>query len=352
MALNVCTGNFSSNPNRRPAFAQSHPLSMKNLIPQFILAAVLAGFSSTPSAHATLLAYEGFTGYTAGQQLAGKAVGSSAYGVSGTVGGIGQSNDYYASSNGLTFGSMPVSAGSALYTDNSGVAAGLTYNYSGASVTGTVYTSFLLNISSGITTASSSGLRINTSQNASGSTAFFQSYGDTSSSTVPGNAYGLNASQVNSSSPATTAGSLSLNTTYLVVGIFTNTGTSLSAGNAGIGTTYVLTLDQYIYFNAHGGITTSALAGATVGASGNNTVYSAVSSSVTSGAYTLQTGGGIQFAIGNAQVSQTVYFDEMRVGTSLSDVVPVPEPSSVALVLGGLSLLVLRRASAGRRTFR
>lgn len=325
---------------------------MKNTIPQLLLAAVIAGFSSTPAAQATLLAYEGFTGYTAGQQLAGKTVGSSAYGVSGTVGGIGQSNDYYASSNGLTFGSMPVSAGSGMYTDNAGVAAGLTYNYSGPSVTGTVYTSFLLNIASGITTASSSGLRINTSQNASGSTAFFQSYGDTSSSTVPGNAYGLNASQVNSSAPATTAGSLSLNTTYLVVGIFTNTGTSLSAGSPGLGTTYVMTLDQYNYFNSHGGITTSALAAATVGATGNNTVFSAVSSSVTSGTYTLQTGGGIQFAIGNAQVSQTVYFDEMRVGTSLSDVVPVPEPSSVAMVLGGISFFVLRRISARRRALR
>jgi len=141
---------------------------MKNTIPQLLLAAVIAGFSSTPAAQATLLAYEGFTGYTAGQQLAGKTVGSSAYGVSGTVGGIGQSNDYYASSNGLTFGSMPVSAGSGMYTDNAGVAAGLTYNYSGPSVTGTVYTSFLLNSASGITPAPSSGLRINASQNASG----------------------------------------------------------------------------------------------------------------------------------------------------------------------------------------
>ncbi|GAT31897.1 PEP-CTERM protein-sorting domain-containing protein [Terrimicrobium sacchariphilum] len=325
---------------------------MKTAISQLLLAAVVAGLAPSITAHATLLAYEGFTGYAAGQQLAGKPVGSSAYGVSGTVGGIGQSNDYYASANGLTFGSMPVSAGSAMYADNAGVAAGLTYNYNGPSVTGTVYTSFLLNIASGITTASSSGLRINTSQNASGATAFFQSYGDTSSSTVPGNAYGLNASQVNSSSPATTAGSLSLNTTYLVVGIFTNTGTSLSAGSPGLGTTYVMTLDQYNYFNSHGGVTTAALAAATVGASGGNTIFSAVSSSVTSGTYTLQTGGGIQFAIGNAQVSQTVYFDEMRVGTSLSDVIPVPEPSSVSLVIAGISFLVLRGISARRRSLR
>jgi hypothetical protein len=239
-----------------------------------------------------------------------------------------------------------------MYSDNAGIAAGLTYNYSGPSVSGTLYTSFLLNIASGITTASSSGLRINNSQNASGSTAFFQSYGDTSSSTAPGNAYGLNASQVNGSTPATTAGSLSLNTTYLVVGIFTNTGTSLSAGSPGLGTTYVMTLDQYNYFDSHGGITTSALAGATVGASGDNTIYSAVSSSVTSGAFTLQTGGGIQFAIGNAQVSQTVYFDEMRVGTSLSDVAPAPEPSAAVLLLGGISFLALRRVPVKLRAVR
>lgn len=300
-------------------------------------------------AKSALLAYEGYNGYTAGQLLAGKNVSASTIGVSGTIGGIGQANDYAAHATGLTFGDMQVSGGSAVYTDGAGVAAGLTYNYSGASVSGTLYTSFLLNIASGITVASTSGLRINTSQNASGATAYFQSYGDTSSSTTPGNAYGLNSSQAASSTPATTAGNLTIGTTYLVVGIFTNTNTPLSVGTPGLGTTYVLTLDQYNYFNANGGLTDAALNNASVGASGNNTVFSAISSSVTTGSFGLNTNGGIQFAVGNAQVSQTVYFDEMRIGTTLADVIAVPEPSALILALAGIGGLVVARAKSRRR---
>jgi len=37
--------------------------------------------------------------------------------------------------------------------------------------------------------------------------------------------------------------------------------------------------------------------------------------------------------------------DEIRIGTTLADVIPVPEPASVALLgLGGLMLLRRRRA--------
>ncbi len=47
----------------------------------------------------------------------------------------------------------------------------------------------------------------------------------------------------------------------------------------------------------------------------------------------------IREVLGNVALS----LDEIRLGTEFTDVVPIPEPTSAALVLGGLSLLALRR---------
>jgi hypothetical protein len=281
---------------------------------------------------ASILAYEGFNGYSSGQ-LSGQTVSTNSVGLSGTITGAGSSTIYTYSSTGLTFSNMSVSGGSALYSSNSGLGAALGFNYSGSNYTGTLYTSYLVQFSTAVNSASTTNMRVNTSASSGASTAYFQSLADNASGTVVGNGYG-----------STVSGStytLATNTTYLVIGIFTNTGTALSTSNKGIGKTYVLTASQYDWFNANGGLSDAALAAASVG-TGNDTVTAYATSTVNTGTYSLLTSSGIQMALGNAATTETATFDELRLGSTLSDVIAIPEPSSVALfglALFGLSLI-------------
>jgi hypothetical protein len=50
------------------------------------------------------------------------------------------------------------------------------------------------------------------------------------------------------------------------------------------------------------------------------------------------------FAVLLSTGPQDVYFDELRYGTTLGDVVPVPEPATLGLMaLGGVGLVAMRR---------
>jgi hypothetical protein len=123
-----------------------------------------------------------------------------------------------------------------------------------------------------------------------------------------------------------------------MIGRFTRVGSGLTSGSPGVGTVFALTLAQYGSFLA-GGATDSYLDTTAVGTASNQ-ISARISDSVTSGTFSLATGNYTHFV----SVGESLTFDELRFGSKLADVTPVPEPSAGILVLGGFAvLLVLRR---------
>lgn len=311
---------------------------------RFALVFLIAGILCMPL-HATLLVYEGFNGYSSGQ-LAGQNTSANSVGLTGTVTALGADATVYTyNSTGLTFGNMQVSGGSATYHSNSGIASGLSFAYNGATQTGvTLYSSYLINFNTAQNTPSVASLRANSTLTSTGPTAYFQSVADTTAGTTPGNGYPLGNS-VDSAS----IGTLNTGVTYLVIGAFTNVGVSLSLGTQGIGTTYVLSASQYSWFQENGGFTIAALNAATVG-TGDGNVTSRIGSVAISGTYTFASGNAIQASMGNAGVNQTLTFDELHFGTSLGDVVAIPEPSAFWTACIASGLLLMGRTFRSRLT--
>lgn len=296
---------------------------------------------SIPSSQATLLVYEGYDGYAAGLlngQTPTNTTGFSSAAITG--GGTTTVNSF--NSTGLTFSNLLVSGGSGrFHSANSGTNAQsyIGYTYNGPTVTGTLYTAYLTNLEALQSTGSIVSMRVNATSATSSTTSYFVSMADSQNGTAAGNQY--------DASSGTTSGTttLALNTTYVIIGRYTNVGTALSATTKGSGTTFVLTEAQFDFFKA-GGFTDAELDSATIGVAPSNVfsrvtdpdVTTSVHSSYPSGFNNLVSGNGIQFAVGNAGsgVPQTAKYDEIRYGTSLNDVLPLndtPEPESVPVSL-------------------
>jgi hypothetical protein len=127
---------------------------------------------------------------------------------------------------------------------------------------------------------------------------------------------------------------LAANTTYLMVANFTGT----TDNNYTSGTMWVLTEAGFNSFIADGGdlaaLNTHAFATATNAG----------------GTASLDAGSDhfnfFNFA-GNLATPTVVVYDEYRLGTTLADVTPIPEPASLALLgIGGALMLSRRRARA------
>ncbi|MGE9291601.1 MAG: PEP-CTERM sorting domain-containing protein, partial [Puniceicoccales bacterium] len=139
----------------------------------------------------------------------------------------------------------------------------------------------------------------------------------------------------------TSSGSVSEGETYLVLSHFTNVG----GAGGGTATTYLFdqaAYDSWYYANGdYADLATYALF-----------AISETSSTVA----TLEDGNTIDFTNfspndSGFNLTSDVYFDELRWGTELGDVVgvPVPEPSTSGLLIGVLSgFLVLRRRASKR----
>lgn len=289
-------------------------------------------FAATLScASADLLVYQGFSGYTAAP-LPGQTIGAQVQGLNAaatiTSAGTGANANVF-DATGMSFSNLVVNGGKGLYSDTTGRPSYIGFAYTGPTVTGTLYSSYLVRIATTQNANSVVSLRVNTTPTTGGAGSYFHSYADVVASTFTASQYDLN----NLSTASGTT--LAINTDYVVLGRFTNVGTALSAGNPGIATTYVLTAQQFDFFK-DAGFTDAELDGAPIG-SGQSNVTSRISDApVVTGTYTLTAGNGIQFGPGNASANQIVSYDELRFGTSFNDVLPLvvvapPPPVNVAI---------------------
>ncbi len=296
------------------------------------VAAIL--FSLSSQAGAALVIYEGFNGYTTG---AGGLVGANPNG--NTVGlntslayaGTGLGN-YTVNASSLTFGSLVTNGGSITTAGGSGVVstAATTIDLATTPYSGTLYTSHLVNLSSISATTNDGAVSRITSDSAASNQRFQLLSDSRNTSNNVGAAYAF----------TTTNGStgLATGTTYLMIGRFTNVGAGLSVGSPGVGTVYALTLAQFGSFVA-GGQNDAWLDGATIG-SGASEVTARVSNSQTSSTWVLGDGSWMSLLT----VADGATFDELRYGSTLLDITPIPEPSTFALLSLGVAALVgLRR---------
>lgn len=283
-------------------------------------------------AEGALLVYEGFRGYEEGS-MGGQAVQNT----------VGLTGSYYASgstiayqSTGLTFGSLAVSGGSIISSSNAQNFLGVDLS---ATATGTLYTGYLVNFS--VTNRddfSAARLGVNPDANAT-SGRYFNSNADSADGGYPLVGYGTSLG-TNDYTPFNEAG------TFLVLARFTNVGTELSEANPGVATMWILTESQFTYFTTNNLLDDATLDAAAKGSDADDVRYR-ISGSVTSGMYDLA-GGALQLTLAGTFGGSPFTMDEIRFGTSLADVAPVPEPGTAVVCGLGAAFLLMRRN--GRRS--
>lgn len=298
-----------------------------------------------PLAGATLLVSDNFDA-----KIAGNLTGQGTAGTTGLTGNY----TFGGTATGQSFTVVTGSLGFSTYNSTSGFSVLATSVGSGATnriqttgsfnVTGTLYSSYLVNFSSiGGATGSLAEVRTATNEGDSGASATtrFRLMADATSGTElrPGPGYD------NAANATTTT--LGLNTTYMVIGRFTNVGNALGpgVGASGIATLFALTASQYDSFIAAGG-TDSYLDSAVVGTGAGEISARAADSAITTGTYTFSNGAWIQTAVSSASsaTAQTYTYDAIRFGDSLTDVTVVPEPSTALLgLLASLGLTMRRK---------
>ncbi|HSI35133.1 MAG TPA: PEP-CTERM sorting domain-containing protein, partial [Tepidisphaeraceae bacterium] len=131
-------------------------------------------------------------------------------------------------------------------------------------------------------------------------------------------------------------------TTYIYLAKFTNVGDTLGAVNTASATMWILTAAQFDNFRADG-LTEGELSGAALG-SGPTEVFDRTSdSSVAAGTFSLNTTNFVQLATLGTASPTTITYDELRFGTTLNDVTPVPEPAGLAALGVAAAAALLRR---------
>lgn len=274
-----------------------------------------------------ILVYEGFDGYNSGA-LAGQNA-TNATGVTGSYTGT----NFSYKSTGLTFGALRVSGGAA--SGGSSTNANLSINLaSSAAVTGDLWASYLVSIS---------GVAGNVIVSV-GSDQHFKM-----APTLGSGSSGKSGVTYSSSNYATAIGgstNLAPNTTYMVIAHFTNVGLSLSAGSRGIVSYWILTEPQFGNFVASG-LTETYLTSTGLGTDASG-IYASASIGLNSGSFLFDQTQTINFSV-NYQYNANNTFDEMRFGTTLADVAPIPEPSTAGLGLAAIGLLSGLRELAKKR---
>lgn len=295
-----------------------------------LLCALLLGVSS---ARAELLVYEGFIGYGTGN-LIGKPINANTMGLDTTTNwSTTQAGALTLQATSLTFDpSFITSGGSVSFGTTTTVGAAkmsLTSSY-----TGTLWMSYLVNLTArGGTAQDGIALRV-TNDNASGGDRFDLMADTRNSSTNAGVGYEGGRTE------ATNSGvDLAFGTTYLLIGSFTNVGVGLTVGNPGVGTMYALTAAQFARFQAAGG-TESYLNTTAVGTGAGQITARISDSAVTTSTFSFSTGNFASMV----SVAGSGTFDELRYGTTLNDVTTIPEPGAATLLTAaGLTVLSTRR---------
>jgi len=271
---------------------------------------------------AALLVHESFEGYSTGT-LIGQAVHANATGISGSY--SGSNFDY--NPVGLSFGDYIVSGGSA--RSNTSQFTSLTASIApGTSATGTLWMGYLF---------SNSSIGGNVRTNISNDLRTAPVLGGAS------NRAGVSYSEANYQTSSGSA--VAANTTYFMIARWTNVGSALSPGSPGSALFWVLDEAQYESF-ALAGFTESYLVAADVG-TGADEVFAKLGSPLyqTSGTYLFDDTKSLSLEVVNSFAAQT--FDEIRIGTTLNDVLlttAIPESRTVWLMLPAiLTAMVWRR---------
>ncbi|MBX3739398.1 MAG: PEP-CTERM sorting domain-containing protein [Akkermansiaceae bacterium] len=287
---------------------------------------MLAVLSATaPLSQGALLVYEGFTGYGTGE-LNGKAASTDSIGLSGSWDGSSYTNRHQLTASGLTFSGLATSGG-ALTTGADVRLSGIAMNHAGVATGGTLYSSYLVSFSSATTSGSGLVTRINGTSTVQPS-GYFNSFADSRTGTQASVSYDSTLFDVSNPSVGSTA--IPAGQTFIVISSFTNVGSA--AG--GTGNLYVLSQAQFLNLRTIG---LSNLATLAVGQGATEAWATASATSAFNGSF-----DSADF-LHILSLSSTGTIDEIRYGTTLEAVLPVPEPS--ALVLTGLAFagLTVRR---------
>ncbi len=308
-----------------PAFARFAPIAA---------AAVALSFATVVSAQTdpNLRVYEGFNGYT-GSALAGQTPNGNTIGLDqgvayydGTT-GTPRTAGYTLQSESLAFAGLQTSGGSLAFTSDTNVI-GSDINIGGTAFTGTLWSSYLIKFTDTQGGANGNGAVIRVGNTPADSTSsYFQSWADsralanTANVSIGYGALGSNAAPNNGTGP------LASGTTYIIINRFTRVGQSLTSTNPGVATLWALTEAQFADFLSAGG-DEAALVGTSVTATATSTV--------TSGTFHFSSSK----AIGIVTVGDAGVYDEIRFGSTLASVTPIPEPATAAALAGLVSAVL------------
>ncbi|WAC21502.1 PEP-CTERM sorting domain-containing protein [Luteolibacter sp. SL250] len=280
---------------------------------------------SAPFSQGALLVYEGFTGYNAGE-LNGQAASTQSIGLNGSWDGSSYGNRHQLTASGLTFSGLATSGG-ALTTGNDVRLSGIAMNHAGVAAGDTLYSSYLVSFSSATNSGSGLLTRIN-GTSATQASGYFNSFADSRSSNYAAVSYDstlFNAANHTAESTAIPAGQ-----TFIVISSFTNVGNA--AG--GTGSLYVLSQAQFLNLRTIG---LSNLASLTVGQGATEAWATASATSAFNGSF-----DNADF-LHILSLSSSGTIDELRYGTTLEAVLPVPEASTLALSGLAFAGLAIRR---------
>jgi hypothetical protein len=307
-----------------------NPLSAiwKRLLP-------LAAFAYLPTqSHAALLLYEGFAGYTVDANLFGQSINGSSTGFTGSWGGNAASQiagNGTINANSLTFGSLLQTNGGSYVNTTGTIVLGSTINLA-SPASGTIWTSFLIRFNGAHNSGDTAGFEIRIGDSAGGADAVrFRTFADTRSGTS-----NVISTDFNTGTLSTLGDSadpvLATSTTYIMISSFTNVA---GASGNGTATTWALTPDQFQ------NMINSPLGAESYLATAGSGLYSAKATNTDPVKATDQIGSGDFLQIVN--VANNIQLDEIRMGTTLADVIPVPEPAVITLSLAGVAFLLLRK---------
>ncbi|WFB35958.1 PEP-CTERM sorting domain-containing protein [Kiritimatiellota bacterium B12222] len=298
-----------------------------NLI-QKLLSIYLLTSTCACSVYADLLVYESFnyTGSVADNAIM-NGVESNATGVSGSYSRGG--SDFKYSTTGLSFSpNFSTPSGGSVYLNISNSQYGiLKVGLDAETVSGDLYHSFLFRSSLLTATGNNNG-------------TFSRIAGDKLSVSPKSKvAEGIGIGYNGSANETADNDLLLENTTYLMLSKFTHVGSTLSAGTPGTATVWALTASEYDNWLSAGG-----------GLEANLSTYTDrwTTQTLTEGTFNVTDSSILELAsttTGLGSGSLYVTYDELRFGTTLSDVVLIPEPSSLLLLslAGAVALVATRR---------